>query len=176
MIRDAMAEEKRDDVELVHPNRDKPAVKATKAIVILLLLVSVGLMVVIAIGGWTAMMGAKPLLIGYVLVYLVMAFYAGRWNRGVLPLAAALAIILLIFAAISGPEWFARDKTGFANPTLSSSILGLLTFILIPVQILLIAFSMRGFGQDWHVEIEQTPAERKRGGSGGGQPALASGD
>ena len=90
-----------------------------------------------------------------------MAFYTARWNRGVLPLAAAFAIILLIFAAIAGPEWFARDKTGFSNPPLDESILGLITLLLIPVSFLLIAFAMRGFQQEWNVEVEK-PADGRR--------------
>jgi hypothetical protein len=142
------------NVVIVHPNRDKPVVKATKATVILLLLASAGLMTIVMIGGWKVLAGQKPTLIGYILVYLILAFYAGRWNRGVLPVAAALAIILGIFALVAGPQWFARDKTGFQTPALSADLLGLLTFLVVPVQVLLIAFAMRGFQQDWHVEAE----------------------
>jgi hypothetical protein len=145
------------NVTLVHPNRDKAAVKATKATVILLLLASAGLMTLVAIGGWKVLAGQKPALIAYVLVYLILAFYAGRWNRGVLPVAAALAIILGIFALVAGPQWFARDKTGFETPALSADLLGLLTYLIAPVQVLLIVFAMRGFQQDWHVEVEQRP-------------------
>ena len=122
---------------------------------VLLLLVSVGLMLIVCIGGWPALEGAKAILIAYMAVYLILAFYCARWNRGVLPLAAALGIILLIFAAIAGPEWFARDKTGFTNPNLDESVLGLITLLIVPVQVLLIAFAMRGFQQEWHVEVER---------------------
>ena len=52
--------------------------------------------------------------------------------------------MLLIFAAVSAPAWFDRDKTGFTDPALDESILGLLTALLVPVQLLLIAFSMSG--------------------------------
>jgi hypothetical protein len=156
-----MAEEPRDDVVLEHPNREKSSSKATKAVVILLLLASVGLMLIVALGGWNALEGAKAILIAYMAIYLIMAFYCARWNRGVLPLAAAFGIILLIFAVIAGPEWFARDKTGFSNPTLDENILGLLTLLLVPVQLLLIAFAMRGFQQDWHVEVER-PKDGRR--------------
>ena len=38
--------------------------------------------------------------------------------------AAALAIILLIFAAVAGPAWFERDKTGFTSPALDEGVLG----------------------------------------------------
>src|SRR3954468_440495 len=155
MIGHLMAEEQREDVVLEHPNREKASSKATKAIVILLLLASVVLMAIVALGGWNALEGAKAILISYMVIYLIMAFYCARWNRGVLPLAAAFGIILLIFAVIAGPEWFARDKTGFNDPTLDEGILGLITLLLVPVQVLLIAFAMRGFQQEWHVEVER---------------------
>ncbi|MDX6716735.1 MAG: hypothetical protein QOH30_3293 [Baekduia sp.] len=140
-----------------HPNRQKSANKATKAVVLLLLLVSVALMLIVTIGGWSVLQGAKPVQIGYIVIYLIMAFYVGRWNRGVLPVAAALAILLAIFAAVAVPGWFDRDAAGFAQPAIDAGVLGLVTAILIPVQILLIAFSMRGFTQAWNVEVERNP-------------------
>src|SRR4051812_31701801 len=146
-----------DDVRIEHPNRAKASSKATKAIVVLLLLVSAALMTIVAIGGWNAMQGAKPLLVAYVLVYLILAFYIARWRSGMLPVAAALGIILAIFAAVSVPGWFSRDKTGFTDPTLNEDILGLLCAIIVPVQVLLIGFSMRGFSQGWQVEVERHP-------------------
>ena len=151
--------ERSDDVIVEHPNRSKASVKATKAIVILLLLVSAALMAIIAIGGWDALEGAKPMLIAFILVYLLLAFYAARWTRGTLPLAAALAMILAIFAIVAAPQWFARDDQGFTDPALDSGLLGMLVILIIPVQILLIGFSMRGFTQDWHVEVER-PRDR----------------
>ena len=96
-----MPDEPARDVIIDRPNRDKASSKATKATVILLLLASVGLMLIVAIGGWNALEGAKAILIAYMAIYLIIAFYTGRWNRGVLPLAAAFAIVLLIFAAIA---------------------------------------------------------------------------
>jgi hypothetical protein len=152
MVRAGMAE---DAVTIDHPNREKASSKATKAIVILLLLVSAGLVLIVTIGGWSALEGAKAVQIGYIAIYLVIAFYVARWNRGVLPVAAALAIILLIFAAVSGPAWFDRDKTGFTDPALDASVLGLITLLIVPVQVLLIAFSMQGFAQAWNVEVER---------------------
>ena len=147
-------------VRLYHPNREKASSKATKAVVVLLLLVSAGLMVIVTIGGWDTLQGAKFLQIGYILVYILMAYYTARWTRGTLPLAAALAIILGIFAAIAGPQWFDRDKTGFTSPALDESMLGLITLLIIPVQVLLIAFAMRGFQQNWNVE-EEVPEGRR---------------
>jgi hypothetical protein len=154
MVRSGMAAE---GVVIEHPNREKASSKATKAAVLVLLLASVGLVAIVTIGGWSALEGAKPVQVGYMLVYLIMAYYVARWNRGVLPVAAALAIVLLIFAAVAGPAWFDRDKTGFTDPGLSSSFLGLITLLIVPVQVLLIAFSMRGFQQAWNVEVERHP-------------------
>jgi hypothetical protein len=150
------------DVVIEHPNRSKAASKATKAAVLLLLLVSVALMLIVTIGGWDTLQGAKPVQIGYIAVYLIIAFYVARWNRGVLPVAAALAILLAIFAAVAVPGWFDRDAAGFAQPAIDSSVLGLVCALLIPVQILLIAFAMRGFNQAWNVEVErEAPAPRR---------------
>jgi hypothetical protein len=140
---------------LEHPNRDKAASKATRAVVILLLLVSVALFLIVTIGGWNALVGAQAMQIFYIVVYLLMAFYVARWNRGVLPVVAALAIIMAIFAAVATPAWFDRDKTGFEDPALASEILGTITAIIVPIQILLIAFAMRGFQQAWNVEVER---------------------
>lgn len=166
-----MAEEESKD--LVRPNRDKASSKTTKAVVILILLVSVALMVIVTLGGWSKLQGAQPVLFGYIVVYLILAFFVARWSRGVLPLAAALAIVLGIFAAIAGPAWFERDKAGFGDPQflwggsgLAPSVLGLITLIIVPVQILQILFAAQGFRQEWQVEIEAP--ERDGGGRGGG--------
>jgi hypothetical protein len=145
----------REDVVITHPNRDKPVVQATRAMVIVLLLVSAGLVLLVTIGGWSALWGAIPVQFAYVAIYLTLAFFAARWNRGVLPVAAALAVLLAIFALVAGPAWFERDKPGFAQPALNSSLLGLLTLLIVPVQMLLVAFAMRGFNQGWNVEVER---------------------
>jgi hypothetical protein len=157
-----------DDIRIERPNRKKASSKASKAVVILLLLVSAALVLIVTIGGWDALQGAKALQLAYIAIYLVMAFYVARWNRGVLPVAAALAIILLIFAAVSGPAWFERDKTGFSDPTLDSSLLGLITLLIVPVQALLIIFSAQAFSQGWNVEVE-------RRSDGSTEPAPAAG-
>src|SRR3954469_22383866 len=135
-----------------HPNRLKPEARRTKAIVAFLLLVVAGLVAVISIGGWDKLEGAKPVNVFYVVVYLVFAYYVSRWNRGVLPVATALSVVLIIFAAVAGPAWFARDKTGFENPTLPEPLLGFLTLLLIPVSLVLIMYAMRGFQQGWNIE------------------------
>jgi hypothetical protein len=150
------------DTVLIHPNRDKAESKATKAGVILLLLVSAGLILVITLGGWSQLQGAQVVSFGYVIVYVAMAFFVARWNRGVLPVAAALAILIAVVAAVAGPAWFDRDKAGFDDPALEPSILGGLTIILVPVQLLLIVVALRGFQQQWNVEIEVSRDEADR--------------
>jgi hypothetical protein len=147
-------------VRIEHPNRAKAASKLTRLIVVVLLLVSAFLVTVVTIGGWDVLQGAKALQIAYIAVYLVIAFFVLRWSRGVLPLAAALAIVLLIFAAVSAPAWFDRDKAGFTDPAIDEGILGLITALLVPIQILLIAFAMSGFRQAWNVEVERPIDER----------------
>ncbi|MGZ6576208.1 MAG: hypothetical protein ACXVHJ_35070, partial [Solirubrobacteraceae bacterium] len=47
------------------------------------------------------------------------------------------------------------DKTGFNDPALDSSLLGLITLLIVPVQALLIVFSMQAFSQEWNVEVER---------------------
>jgi hypothetical protein len=151
-------------VVIVHPNRDKPEAKATKAAVILLLVTSAALTAIVTLGGWSKLQGAQPFDIFYIVVYAAMAYYAAQWNRGVLPVAAALALILAIFAIVAGPGWFDRDKEGFEDPSLPPGMLGLLTLLLIPVQFLLIAFTLRGFNQNWNVEVEVAREEYEREG------------
>jgi hypothetical protein len=142
-------------IDIEHPNREKTASKATRAVVVVLLLASALIMVVITIGAWDVLVGAKGVQLLYILLYLGIAYLVARWSRGVLPVAAALAIVLLIFAAVSVPGWFARDKPGFDDPALASDVVGILTALLIPLQLLLIGFAMRGFQQAWNVEVER---------------------
>jgi hypothetical protein len=138
-----------------HPNREKAASKLTRAVVILLLLASAFVVALITVGAWDVLVGAKPLQIAFVVLYAGIALLVLRWSRGVLPVAAGLAIVLLIFAAVSVPGWYARDKDGFGDPAIASNVVGLLTALLIPLQVLLIAFATRGFRQAWNVEVER---------------------
>jgi hypothetical protein len=162
---------------VIYPNREKVTSKVTKAIVTLILLVSVVLMLIVTIGGWSKLQGMKPVNIGWCLVYLIIAFYIQiRWSRGLLPIAAALAILLLILAVIagtgiSGTSWFDRNHPGFAAADtlfggrgLGPDVLGLVTVLIAPVQALLILFSMQGFLQGWNVETEVPEEEARRRG------------
>jgi hypothetical protein len=161
---------------IVYPNREKAGSKATKAIVVLILLISVGLMLIVTIGGWSKLQGLKPVNFAWCIVYVIIAVYVARWTRGLLPIAAAMAILLLILSLIagtgvSGTSWFDRSHSGFAaaqslfgTAGLSPDVLGLVTLLIAPVQALLILFSMRGFAQGWNVEIEMPIDEAKRRG------------
>jgi peptidoglycan/LPS O-acetylase OafA/YrhL len=181
MVAHAMAEDDSGDRSrrIVHPNRRKASSKVTRLLVIVLLLISAGLMVIVTLGGWQSLQGAKPLQIAYILLYLLLAFFVARWSRGVLPLIAALAIVLLIFAVVSVPGWYDRDQAGFTDPGLPSDVLGLVTALIVPVQLLLIGVSLSGFRQAWNVEVERGSGEDEdhspeRRSSGGARPAPAS--
>jgi lysylphosphatidylglycerol synthetase-like protein (DUF2156 family) len=141
--------------ELWRPNREKPEAKSARALVVLLLLVSTALMFLVVVGGWERLEGGQIFAIGYVVLYVLFAYLVSRWNRGVLPVVSALAIILAIFAGIAAPEWFSRAKDGLDSPALPEELLGLLTLLLVPVQVILIAVAMVAFNQDWHVEEER---------------------
>ena len=75
---------------VIYPNREKASSKTTKAIVVLIMLASVALMLIVTVGGWSKLQGMKPVNFVWCLAYVIMAFYVARWNRGVLPMAAAL--------------------------------------------------------------------------------------
>jgi len=143
--------------ELWRPNREKAEAKTTKAIVSLLLLITAGLLIVVTIGGWprleSSSMGVVSL--AWAALYILFAVLVSRWSRGVLPVASASAIILAIFAAVSAPSWFDRSKAGLSPPPLPDDLLGLLTILIVPVQLLLITIAMVGFSQEWHVEEER---------------------
>ncbi|HWD63866.1 MAG TPA: hypothetical protein VG405_01720 [Solirubrobacteraceae bacterium] len=170
---------------ITYPNRDKASSKATKLVVVLILLVSVLLMLAVTIGGWSKLQGLVPVNFVLCLAYLIIAFYVWRWGRGLLPIAAAVAILLLIMAMIAGTgaastSWFDRSSFGYSNAQtlfggtgFSADTLGLLTVLLAPVQLLLIFFAMRAFGQGWNVEVE-VPIDKLRERAGTGTPGESS--
>ena len=143
-----------EETHIEHPNRDKAGSKAAKAVIVLLMLVTAGLVLIITVGGWSVLQGAQLVAFFYVILYVVMAFYVARWNRGLLPVCAAASILLAVVAGVAAPGWFDRDKPGFEDPSLAPEFLGMLTIILIPVSVLLVIFAMRGFAQKWNVEVE----------------------
>jgi lysylphosphatidylglycerol synthetase-like protein (DUF2156 family) len=155
------------DTVIVHPNREKATSKGTKAIVVMLLLASAALVAIVTIGGWAQLQGAQMVSVAYVFIYLTIAYYVANWNRGTLPVAAGLGVLLLVVAAIAGPAWFDRDASGYEESTLPAALLGILTLVIVPVQLFLIIFAMRGFSQQWNVEVEVSQDEYERRGPGG---------
>ena len=95
-----------------------------------------------------------------------------------LPVGAALSMILAILCAVGANSWFARDKDGFQDALLPVTLIGLLVIILLLIQILLIAACAYGFTQDWHVEEERPIGSGEDYGAGappenGGTPQPA---
>ena len=172
----AIAKSVRPGYELWRPNREKAEAKTTKAVVAFVLIVSAILLVVITIGGWERLQSPSLGLVTIVwaALYVLFAFLVMQWNRGVLPVSASLAVIMIIFAAVSAPGWFERSKTGLSSPLLPEELLGLLTVIVIPVQILLVAVAMIGFNQEWQVE-EQRPTGGVGEEPADGEPMLGGG-
>ena len=115
--------------ELWRPNREKAESKTMKALIAFVLLISAALLIIVTIGGWERLLGASvgAMSLIWAGLYILFAFLVMRWNRGILPVAAALAVILAIFAAIAAPDWFARSKDGLDSPALPEDLLGLLT-------------------------------------------------
>jgi hypothetical protein len=147
----------REGYELWRPNREKGESQMTKALVTLVLLISAAIVLIVTIGGWERLQsfGVAVMSLIYAALYILFAFLVARWQRGILPVAAALAIILAIFAAVAAPGWFARAKEGLDSPALPEELIGLLTVLLVPVQLVLIAIALIAFNQNWHVEEER---------------------
>jgi hypothetical protein len=177
---------------VVFPNREKASSKLMKALVTLILLVSVGLLLIVTIGGWSQLEGMKPLNFFWCAAYLIIAFYIfARWSRGMLPIAAGLAVLLLMVSLVAGlgltgTSWFDRSHAGFApaqslfgGEGLSADTLGTVTLLIVPVQLLLIIFSLQAFAQGWNVEQEVPIDEARRRGYNppepprSGEPATA---
>jgi hypothetical protein len=160
--------------ELWRPNRDKAGSVTTKWVIVLLLAATAILAAVITIGGWSVMTGGGGMGIVcaiYAVLYALFAILVARWSRGILPLAAALSTILAIFCLVGAESWFERDKSGFTEPALSSSLVGVLVLALALLQVVLIAAALYGFNQNWHVEEERPIGSGEEYGAGVAQPA-----
>ena len=161
--------EVRPGYELWRPNREKPESVTTKFIIVVLLLASAAIAGIVTVTGFSLLEGGVGMGIAcflYVALYVLFAFFVARWNRGVLPVAAAFAILLLIFCAVGANSWFARDKAGFDEALIPVPLIGLFVLILIPLQVLLIAVAMIGFNQEWHVEEERPIGHAEDYGAG----------
>lgn len=150
--------EVRPGYELWHPNREKAEVVTTKFVIVFLMLATAAIAALVTIAGWSVLsgggsMGAICLI--YAVLYAFFAYRTARWARGVLPVTAALSMILVIFCAVGANSWFARDKSGFEEALIPAPLIGLLVVIMLLVQIILIAACLFGFNQEWHVEEER---------------------
>ncbi|MGZ5326193.1 MAG: hypothetical protein ACXWF9_12870, partial [Solirubrobacterales bacterium] len=61
--------------ELWRPNREKAEAKSAKALVVLLLLISAGLMLIVTIGGWSRLEGSPFLSLIYAGLYILFAYF-----------------------------------------------------------------------------------------------------
>lgn len=150
--------EVRPGYELWRPNREKAGSVTTKWLIALLLAATAALAALITITGWSLLKGGSgmgAICILYAIAYAFFAYRVARWARGVLPVAAALSMILAIFCAVGASSWFARDKPGFDEALLPSAVLGTLVVALGLLQLVVIAFALYGFNQEWHVEEER---------------------
>jgi hypothetical protein len=150
--------EVRPGYELWRPNREKAESVTTKFVIVVLLAATCAIAVIVAITGFSLMSGGNLMAfvsLIYGLLYGFFAFLVARWNRGILPVAAALSMILAIFCAVGADSWFARDKSGFEEGLIPVTLIGLFVVILALLQILVIAVALYGFNQEWHVEEER---------------------
>jgi hypothetical protein len=147
----------------------------TKFVVVLLLAATALVAGLITIGGWSLLKGGSGMGIVcaiYALLYAFFAFLVARWNRGILPVVAALSMILVIFCAVGAESWFNRDRAGFDEALLPSAAIGLLVIVLGLLQIVLVAASLYAFNQEWHVEEERPIGSGEDYGAGASpQPA-----
>ncbi len=172
--------EVRPGYELWRPNREKADSITTKFVLVFLLAATAAIAILVAITGFSLMSGGTAMAIVaviYGLMYAFFAFLVFRWNRGILPVAAALSIILAIFCAVGADSWFARDKSGFEEGLVPVTLIGLLVVILGLLQIVLMAVALYGFSQEWHVEEERPIGSSEDYGAGAppgnGAPAPA---
>jgi presenilin-like A22 family membrane protease len=166
--------------ELWRPNREKAGSVATKWAIVALLAATAALAALVTIGGWSLLKGGSGMgtvCAIYALLYAFFAYLVARWSRGILPLAAALSMILFIFCAVGADSWFARDKAGFDEALLSSSLIGTLVIVLAVLQLVVVFAALYGFNQEWHVEEERPIGSGEDYGAGsapsGGAPAPA---
>jgi hypothetical protein len=176
MIDDMAVGEVRPGYELWRPNREKSGSIATKFAIVVLLLATAVVAALITVCGWSLLTGGGMgvLCAIYAILYFFFAYLVSRWSRGILPVAAALSMILAIFCAVGANSWFSRDKAGLDEALLSSAAIGVLVVILALLQIVLIAAAIYGFNQEWAVEEERPIGSGEDYGAGaassGGSP------
>jgi hypothetical protein len=144
--------------ELWHPNREKAETITTKFVIVVLMVATSAIAALVTITGFSLLSGGSGMGIVcfvYAALYAFFAFLVARWSRGVLPIAAAFSMILAIFSAVGVDSWFARDKAGFEEALIPASLIGVLVLVLALLQLAMVALTLYGFNQEWHVEEER---------------------
>lgn len=151
------------DVVVTHPNRESAASKGTRAFVTVVLAASAILLLVITVLSWGAQAGALPfqILIGLLFAYYTYAVI--NWRSGVLPVAAGTALISGVFAAVSVSSWFNRGGTGYDEPAVPESVIGVLVLAFAVLQLVSVIVCLKGFQQNWQVELEVPRSEVRSG-------------
>jgi FtsH-binding integral membrane protein len=150
--------EVRPGYELWRPNREKAESITTKFVLVFLLAATAAISALVTITGFSLMTGGSgmgTICLIFAVLYAFFAFLVARWSRGILPVAAALSMILAIFCAVGADSWFARDKAGFEEALIPVPLIGLLVILLVILQLITIAISLYAFNQNWHVEEER---------------------
>lgn len=161
--------EVRPGYELWRPNREKAESITTKFVLVFLLAATAVIAALVTIGGFSLMTGGGGmgiLCMIFAILYAFFAFLVARWNRGILPVAAALSMILAILCAVGADSWFARDKAGFDEGLIPVTLIGLLVVILAILQLVVIAVALYAFNQNWHVEEERAIGSGEDYGAG----------
>src|SRR5665809_108898 len=88
----------REGYELWRPNREKKESQTTKAMIAVVLLISAALLIIITLGGWERLQSSSVgiMTMVWAILYIVFALLVLRWSRGLLPLAAAMAIVMVL--------------------------------------------------------------------------------
>jgi hypothetical protein len=172
--------EVRPGYELWRPNREKAESITTKFVLVLLLAATSAIAALVTIAGFSLITGGSGMgviCLIYALLYAFFAFLVFRWSRGILPVVAALSMILAIFCATGADSWFARDKAGFEKALIPTPLIGTLVIVLVILQLVTIAVALYAFNQNWHVEEERPIGSGEDYGAGanpeGGTPLPA---
>jgi hypothetical protein len=168
--------EVRPGYELWRPNREKNKSVTTKLVIVFLLAATAVLAALVTFAGFSLLSGGGSMgivCVIFALLYAFFAFLVARWSRGILPVAAALSMILAIFCAVGADSWFARDKAGLDEAVFSSSVIGILVVLLAILQIVVVAAALYGFNQNWHVEEERPIGSGEDYGAGAPPSASA---
>lgn len=150
--------EVRPGYELWRPNREKAESITTKLVLVLLLVATSAIAGLVTITGFSLIIGGSGMgviCLIFAVLYAFFAFLVFRWSRGILPVVAALSMILAIFCATGADSWFARDKSGFEKALIPTPLIGTLVIVLAILQLATIAVALYAFNQNWHVEEER---------------------